>query len=682
MNAALSFRWIFFLLLCVGALHAYAQHNDSTSMPPGPHADSTRIKNLDSVFVAPDRLNKELIPVQTLSGPELKKLSVHSVADALRYFAGVQIKDYGGVGGLKTVNVRSLGTQHVGIFYDGIELGNAQNGTVDLGRFSLDNMSSISLYNGQKSAVFLSAKDFASAGSVYMTSRIPEFTANKKDNLKLSLKAGSFGTINPSVLWEHKLNDNLKASFNAEYLYTNGRYRFSYAKKGGYDTTEQRKNGDVRSLRWEAGIFGKIKEGDWKAKIYYYKSARGYPGANVREDPGVFTHQDRQWDDNFFIQSSLRKIFTPRYSLQLAGKYAYDYLHYLSDPRLDITAFYTNNRYYQQEAYFSSANLFTILPWWSINVSGDFLFNTLNANLNDFVYPRRYTGLCAIATSMDLTKVKLQASLLGTFVHETTRTSGSAANDKHEYTPSVIVSYKPWNNDLNLRAFYKRIFRMPTLNDLYYTFIGNKHLDPEYTTQYDAGITYNHDLRSSRLKRIELQLDAYYNQVKNKIIAMPTSNQFVWTMLNLGYVEIRGLDLAAQTNWQLPGHIDLNTRLTYTYQKAQDFTDKSSPYYEGQIPYAPWHSGSLIINPGWKTWSLNYSFVYTGKRYTAIANSRDYYFKPWYTHDLSLTKEFTINKKQCRLTAEVNNVMNQQYEVVQSYPMPGTNVKFILNVTF
>lgn len=87
-------------------------------------------------------------PVQILSGKELEKLNVYSVADALRYFSGVQIKDYGGIGGLKTVNIRSMGSHHVGVFYDGIELGNAQNGVVDLGRFSLDNMEVISLYNG------------------------------------------------------------------------------------------------------------------------------------------------------------------------------------------------------------------------------------------------------------------------------------------------------------------------------------------------------------------------------------------------------------------------------------------------------------------------------------------------------------------------------------------------------
>ena len=124
--------------------------------------------NIDEVVVSAKRVQKEVIPVQTMEGPVLQRLTVHSVADALRYFSGVQIKDYGGIGGLKTVNIRAMGTKHVGVFYDGIELGNAQNGTVDLGRFSLDNMEAISLYNGQRSAIFQSAKDFGSAGSIYM----------------------------------------------------------------------------------------------------------------------------------------------------------------------------------------------------------------------------------------------------------------------------------------------------------------------------------------------------------------------------------------------------------------------------------------------------------------------------------------------------------------------------------
>ena len=31
-----------------------------------------------------------------------------------------------------------------------------------------------------------------------------------------------------------------------------------------------------------------------------------------------------------------------------------------------------------------------------------------------------------------------------------------------------------------------------------------------------------------------------------------------------------------------------------------------------------------------------------------------------------------------KLNLEINNIFNQQYEVVQCYPMPGTNFKIIL----
>ena len=126
-------------------------------------ADS--IHHLSEVVVTQRLTQRETIPSATLKGEALQRLSALSVADALRYFSGIQLKDYGGVGGIKTVNIRSMGTHHLGIFYDGIELGNAQNGQIDLGQFSLDNVEEISLFNGQKSAIFQPATDFANAGS-------------------------------------------------------------------------------------------------------------------------------------------------------------------------------------------------------------------------------------------------------------------------------------------------------------------------------------------------------------------------------------------------------------------------------------------------------------------------------------------------------------------------------------
>ena len=90
--------------------------------------DSLRSLRVEEVEVYGKR---PLATSQKLSGVELQALSTTSVADALKYFAGVQIKDYGGLGGLKTINVRSLGAQHVGIDVYGIRITNAhQAGSV------------------------------------------------------------------------------------------------------------------------------------------------------------------------------------------------------------------------------------------------------------------------------------------------------------------------------------------------------------------------------------------------------------------------------------------------------------------------------------------------------------------------------------------------------------------------
>ena len=82
-----------------------------------PPPDSTEV--LTESVVTAFRQPEKIIPAQTLQGEQLEKLNALSVADAIRYFSGVQIKDYGGIGGLKTINVRSMGTQHVGVFKTG-----------------------------------------------------------------------------------------------------------------------------------------------------------------------------------------------------------------------------------------------------------------------------------------------------------------------------------------------------------------------------------------------------------------------------------------------------------------------------------------------------------------------------------------------------------------------------------
>jgi len=210
--------------------------------------------SLSEVTVEARKATRQTIPVQTLSGEELRRLNSNSVADALRYFAGVQVKDYGGVGGIKTINVRSMGTNHTGVVYDGVALGNAQNGQIDLGQFSLDNVEALSLHNGQKSALLQPARDFGSAATVYMRTRTPRFSEGETYHARGTVRFGSFDLINPSALVEVRLSPKVSASLSAEYLTSTGKYKFRYRRVNpageiAYDTTAVRQNGDINALR-------------------------------------------------------------------------------------------------------------------------------------------------------------------------------------------------------------------------------------------------------------------------------------------------------------------------------------------------------------------------------------------------------------------------------------------------
>ena len=650
--------------------------HSSYATNPNEIEDSTLFsETLDEVVVTAQSY-KEVIPAQTLGGKELEALRSHSVADALRYFSGVQLKDYGGVGGIKTVNIRSMGTNHMGVYYNGIELGNAQNGQVDLGKYSLENIESVSLYNGQKSEIFQSAREFGSAGSIYLNTRFPKFKESETSHLRVGLRAGSFDLFNPSLTFDHKLNETISMSFNTEWVSSSGKYKFRYRRvtpsgELAYDTTAIRENGDIDAVRLEGGLYGFLPKGRWKVYLYHYNSERGVPGAIVNN---VWRRGERLWDRNSFAQGMFEYNFTHKFSSKINAKYAFDYTRYVNN---DDKLIHVDNIYKQREVYLSWANRYRILPNWDLSLAYDFQWN----GLSEYMDVDRTTHWASLATALSLWDCfKLQASGLITYVNEEQRDRDEAP-DKFKITPGIFASYKPFKRpNFVIRAFYKHSYRMPTFNDLYYTDMGNAYLKPEMAIQYNVGVLYDIVREKSWFKYFKVGTDVYYNDVKDKIVAYPKGQQFRWTMLNLGKVEIKGIDAQIGGTFGLPCDIDFTAKFQYTYQEAIDVTNPADNYYQHQIPYIPWHSGSAILMLDWKGWHLNYSFIYTGERYNQQENIRYNHTQPWYTSDISLMKSFKIGKVDFKATAEVNNLFSQDYDVILNYPMPKRNYRFGLVV--
>ena len=93
--------------------------------------DTTHVYSIPEVVVSDRYQTREVratAPTQIFSKEELNNLHVLQVSDAVKHFAGVTVKDYGGIGGLKTVSIRSLGAQHTAIGYDGIAITDCQTG--------------------------------------------------------------------------------------------------------------------------------------------------------------------------------------------------------------------------------------------------------------------------------------------------------------------------------------------------------------------------------------------------------------------------------------------------------------------------------------------------------------------------------------------------------------------------
>lgn len=643
----------------------------------GETQDSVRVHHIQEVVVTSRLISRETIPSQTLGGEELKKLNSLSVADALRYFSGLQLKDYGGVGGIKTVNIRSMGTNHLGIFYDGIELGNAQNGQIDLGQFSLDNVEEFSLYNGQRSAIFQPASDFGNAGSVYIRTKAPRFMMGRRYNLLVRAKYGSSDTFRFSSLWEQKLSDHISSSLSTSVLTSSGRYKFRYRRVTedntvAYDTTAVRHNGDIWAFRIEENVRGGIADGYWNVKAYTYHSERGIPGAIVSN---VWRRGERQWDHNTFGQAVFQKSFGDKFSTKALAKYAYYVTRYVNN---DETQIHVDNTYRQQEMYFSTSNVYEILSKWSVSMSYDFKWNKLNANMVDFAFPHRYSNFVSLATALTLSRIQAQASLVEQVVKDHVK-YGTSSSSRSTLTPAFFVNVYPFDSKLlAVRAFAKKSFRMPTFNDLYYADMGNSKLNPESALQYDLGFVLNKDWKQGIVDHFRLQVDGYYNTVHDKIVAYPKGQQFRWTMLNLGKVHIKGVDAMAEVGLEPAKDWKVTARLQYTYQNARDVTDPNTSYYKDQIPYIPWHSGSAILGLSWREWDLSYSFIYSGERYSQQENILYNHLQPWYTHDMSVV--YHARRWSARL--DVNNIFSQDYDVILNYPMPKRNYMLTLEYNF
>ena len=353
------------------------------------------------------------------------------------------------------------------------------------------------------------------------------------DSLSLQLRRGSFSTYTVKANAQFKKKD-WSGFVDGEYCDSKGDYPFRY-KSEYEDTVGRRSNSDICYGRIEAALFN----GGFSSHLYYYESERGCPGGIVRRLSDKYVNVGREWDRDFFIQASYQKEIN-NHRFKVNAKYTNEYLRYCTDyPENQNTARY-DNHYRQEDGYGALCYGFSPMPWLTLSTSYDIRYSKLWADLKMFENIFRLDQKQVVATQINYKGLQMAASLLHQHYHDFTNTHVGAADPIDRWTPALSVAYSL--GELTLRAWYKKIFRAPTLNDLYYTQVGNRNLKPEYTKQLNIGAEYHY---ASRHWKASIQADIYQNKIENRIVCLPMKGTYTWTMMNYGYTFYQGLNATA-----------------------------------------------------------------------------------------------------------------------------------------
>ncbi len=352
--------------------------------------------NLPELIVKGNSADKTLTsstPYKIIDAEAIKITGITDIADAMRRLPGVNLRDYGGAGGLKTISVRGLSAQHTAVVYDGVALSDAQNGQIDLSRYSLDNINSITLLSGDNDDIFLPARAVASASTLNISSSSSTTIEHRGVKARIQMRTGSFGLYNPYFKFSGSNGKNLGFSANAEYLHAKNNYPFSL-KNGAFVSTERRENSRMNSWHSELnGIWKPTAASRLTAKFYYYDNDRQLPGPVIYY---VNRSNETLRERNFFIQTGFRSRLSSLLSISATAKFNWASSRY-KDRDGKYPDGILDQSYIQRETYATYSLLFTPFDHFSFDYSGDWFFNNLSSNLPSDVHPSRNSILQSAA---------------------------------------------------------------------------------------------------------------------------------------------------------------------------------------------------------------------------------------------------------------------------------------------
>jgi vitamin B12 transporter len=214
-------------------------------------------------------------------------------------------------------------------------------------------------------------------------------------------------------------------------------------------------------------------------------------------------------------------------------------------------------------------------------------------------------------------------------------------------SPRVSAAYRltpAWK----LRGSAGTAFRAPSAGELAYPFYGNHNLKPEKSRSLEAGTDLS-------IKNADLSISVFYSSYRDLITFDPVT----FVAANIDRASTRGLEAAVSQklseHWKVIG--------TYTLLFAKDDVTKEP------LVRRPKHSGSMRLHYSETLWDVDLNFTMIGKRYERDFSASVNRFNHGYLKaDVAASWRIVRN---LRLTARIENFLDQEYQEALAFPAPG-----------
>lgn len=619
----------FFVLALLGCIDlTYAQLNDTLRLAPVEVTAS-----VPAFYTGYRDLKADSLLLRTMSGANL--------SDVLERQGGLSLRTYG-MGSLSTSAARGAGSAHTAVLWDGFSLLSPMNGLSDLALLPVFFLDDSRLQQGASVAMFGSG---ALGAAVHLGQAKPA-----RSGLSLFYEGGSFG--------QHTVGTQLsvvkkQVSHDLRFFVKQAQNDFPYRNTARFGSPEERlQNAALKAqgLMYQLG-YRLGKRDSLAVKLWLQQYERAIPPAMTAANAAAV-------QVDAALRAQLRWIHEgERLSYQVRQMYSLED-NYFTDPLADL------EELHRFKAVISEFELqSTINPtWrWQAVAHHSFYQATSPAYTATGIQQHRFALWSALRFESGPWRGQLlvrQEAFEGKLV---------------PFTPGLGLEYE-LNRSTQFYGNASRVYRLPTLNDLYWQPGGNSSLRPELGWSAEAGITQKFALGKQTQN---IRAGFFTQRVNDWIIWLPSSAGY-WSPENLLAVSSQGIEAQVKLNAGWGNH---QFRLQTDYAWVKSVHRKVGPGQENrlnkQLIYVPAHQLRAQLWYQHHSWYAGLLYNFTGQRF--VTSDHSSVLDPYQLNHLQAGTKLRLRKTELNLGLQVNNLLNANYQAVQWRPMPGRF--YLLNLT-